>query len=190
MKKPSKSFTEFVVDRWINPAHFDQHTQSQPSGCILWQGIRTRVGYGMTGFKYATGITSTAGRAHGMMTVHRLAWMRHHQRLPTQPNINHSCHEKLCVNPQHLVEGTQQQKLQDMRSAGVWRSYGGGARGSYNHQQYGRKYKYSIDQIQWMRSADLEQIQHQFGCTRIQAQRKRWGFRNGYAWLPPLDPQG
>jgi HNH endonuclease len=176
---------DWVVDRWINLDLFNSKQQPIANGCVEWTGVRSNVGYGFVGFNYGPGKTSPSGLPCGMMTAHRLAWMLHHNRLPTLPNINHTCHNKLCVNPDHLEEGTQREKLDEMSKAGI---KGGRTKGqtgyAYNHIQHNRVYKYSTEEIQWIRTAPVDAIMERYGLERKRAAARRLAFRHGYTWLP------
>jgi len=182
--------TDLVVDRYVNLELFHSKLQREPSGCLVWtSAVKNNAGYGFIGFRAvdpATGapIKTPGKKAAGMMTVHRLAFMIDRGRLPAQRNVNHTCHNKLCCEPTHLVEGTQREKLDAMREAGI---KGGRARGSrgwqYNHKQSGRTYKYSEADILWIRSASTEDIAARYGITRPRAGSMRCTFRTGYRWL-------
>ena len=181
--RPRRLSNHLIVDRYINIDLFKQRQEIMPSGCINWTGITNNAGYGFVGFILAE--PPEGQRANGMMTVHRLAFMLANKRLPTTRNVNHTCHNRLCVNPDHLVEGTQQEKMHAMMVDGV--KTGGRTVGStgyaYNHKQ-NREYKFSEEEIQWMRSAQAEEIMTRHNLTRDQAIRKQWAFRRGYRWLP------
>lgn len=181
-----KLLIDFVVDRYVNLNLFWRSQRTMPNGCIEWTGVTSNIGYGFIGFTYPEGKLAPSGRKHGMMTTHRLAFMVHHGRAPKKRNVNHTCHNKLCLNPDHLVEGTQSEKLKNMKRDGVYQ--GGRALGStgyaYNHKQYNYNYKYSEDEIQWVRNANTKDIAAKYDMTRARAASFRWGFRRGYKWLP------
>lgn len=176
-----KKVTHFIVDRYVNLELFNRHQEPGDNGCINWTGIVSNVGYGFIGFKRRMEDHSDTTR---MMSVHRLAWMLHHNRAPAKPNINHTCHNKLCVNPEHLYEGTQQEKLVEMRRDNIY--MGGRPVGTsgyaYNHKQQNRTYKYSEAEIDWVRTAPIDDIAKKYNITRNRAQTKQWTFRKGYTW--------
>ena len=181
--RPKILSTHLVVDRYVNLELFNKKQNKLANGCWEWTGITNNAGYGFIGFIYADKTDRTRGR--GMMTTHRLAWIIKHNRLPTKRNINHTCNNKLCLNPDHLSEGTQQDKLNQMVAAGIKGGRKFGVRvGPYNHEQTRRKYKYTHEEIQWIRTATTKDIAEKYNTTILRAAGKRHAFRNGYRWLP------
>lgn len=179
--RPRRLSTHLVFDRYVNLELYNKKQRVLANGCWEWTGIKNNAGYGFIGFIYA--VSRTGRRDAGMMTAHRLAFMLAHDRAPHTRNVNHICHNKLCVNPAHLIEGTQQEKMAAMRADGIKLGCPPpGPRGSYNRKQ-NREYKYTEEHIQWMRVAPVEEIMAKLDLSRIQAVRKQWGFRKGYRWL-------
>lgn len=185
MARGNRLLVDLVVDRYVNLDLFYRLQQTQATGCVTWTGVTNNAGYGFIGFKSVDRSTGEPRvNSTRMMTVHRLAWMIHHGRLPDQPNVNHTCHNKLCVNPEHLQTGTQREKLVAMQQAGIK----GGARlgvtrGPYLKRQQ-REYRYTEAEIQWIRSATAQAIAERYGISKLKASNKRSSFRAGYRWLP------
>ena len=72
--------------------------------CILWTGHVNNSGYG-----------SAAGRP-----AHRVAWEKANGReAPKGMVVMHTCANRLCVNPDHLVLGTQHENRMEMVQRGV-----------------------------------------------------------------------
>ncbi|XP_078667899.1 uncharacterized protein LOC144909676 [Branchiostoma floridae x Branchiostoma belcheri] len=67
------------------------------SGCVLWTGHVSKEGYGTTKVK------SHFDDRRFTLSVHRLLFFIHtKQRLTSAMHVSHLCHEKLCLNIEHL----------------------------------------------------------------------------------------
>ena len=56
-----------------------------------------------------------------MVYAHRLAWALDNGRWPeTGAVIRHTCDNSACCNPDHLIEGTQQQNVDDRQARSDW----------------------------------------------------------------------
>ena len=90
--------------------------------CKIWIGCRDSEGYGKKRVTWPNGRKT-------LTRVHRLAYMAHHNslKLPTVNNfgetleVSHLCHNKLCVNPDHLILETPNNNMLRIhcRRAGV-----------------------------------------------------------------------
>lgn len=72
------------------------------TGCLMWQGKPQDTGYGQV-------------RVDGVQWLtHRLAWTLQNGRRPEPGKvICHTCDVRLCVEPEHLYEGTHASNRQD-----------------------------------------------------------------------------
>lgn len=77
-----------------------------PDACWPWMGSCSG-GYGKTSYK---------GKK---IKAHRLAYLLTHGELDPEVTVRHTCDNKPCCNPKHLVPGTQLQNIQDMVDRGL-----------------------------------------------------------------------
>lgn len=90
-------------------------TASVEGGCIEWIGARRRdlMRYGYFRINDST------------IPAHRLAFVIHHKRLPVGGCVRHKCDNPICVNPDHLDEGTHADNTRDRDTRGRQRSISG-----------------------------------------------------------------
>ncbi len=77
------------------------------NGCLIWNGIVRRDGdYGrlQIGTK--------------MYSAHRLAYELKHGAIPNGLMVLHRCDVRLCINPDHLFLGSNQENMDDMKAKG------------------------------------------------------------------------
>jgi uncharacterized protein (DUF433 family) len=67
------------------------------------------------GGKYNTGYGQLIRNIWGEETTHRWSYKHFHNvELTSDILVRHRCDNRICVNPNHLEEGTKQQNIQDM----------------------------------------------------------------------------
>jgi len=94
---------------------FEYHYQ-EIGECWMWIGSTNADGYG-------------TWYAHGEQKAHRASWVLHNKRpIPDGLHVLHTCDNPGCVRPMHLVLGTHQDNMADLRAKG--RAYG--AKGEAN----------------------------------------------------------
>jgi len=94
--KPLRPFT--LTERIMSNVHVDMYTN-----CWEWQGANSGEGTG-------------AGRGYGRMSidgytsaVHRVMWACVNGYLPAKKQIDHTCNNRICCNPNHLEMVTHKQ---------------------------------------------------------------------------------
>lgn len=73
--------------------------------CWEWRAGRNKHGYG---------VLSVGGRAGRMELAHRISFKMHHGHLAPGMLVRHACDNPGCVNPFHLLAGTQDDNMRDM----------------------------------------------------------------------------
>lgn len=76
---------ERAATRWVE----------DEKGCWISTYSTTPQGYAQIGWERPEG--------RGMVGAHRAAWTHHHGQIPTGLTVDHSCHERRCVNVAHLA---------------------------------------------------------------------------------------
>jgi hypothetical protein len=109
-------------------------------GCWAWYGHRMRDGYGH--FSKSGGGGSRGGQK--MILAHRQAFLLENGHLPAV--VRHTCDNRGCVNPAHLVPGTHADNMRDMTDRGRQ------ARGSTHAAA-----KLTEDTVHWLRATHLPQ---------------------------------
>lgn len=89
-----------TIERFLSKIVFDR------SGCHLWIGATTSMGYGNF-FLYGSN-----------WLAHRASWELFIGNIPDDKLVLHKCDTPLCVNPDHLFLGTHKDNTQDMMSKG------------------------------------------------------------------------
>lgn len=79
----------------------------------LWTRAVNPEGYGKFGLNCSE---TTSGRP-GTVLAHRLSWELEHGHPPTGI-VRHQCDIRTCVRPSCLIDGTQQENIDDMLSKG------------------------------------------------------------------------
>ncbi len=89
-------------------------------GCWLWDGQRTRQGYGNIDAVLGSRRNGTARRV--VFPAHRVAYFLATGTDPVDKYVIHSCDNKRCVRPEHLSLGTHQQNIQEAAERGLYPS--------------------------------------------------------------------
>lgn len=77
----------------------DRSTPVPITGCLLWLGSTTRLGYGMMSVHSVN------------RTVHRLAYELAKGPIPEGMVLDHLCRVRCCINPDHLEAVTQKENV-------------------------------------------------------------------------------
>jgi len=138
---------------------FHESYRVDPSGCWLWQRAIEHKGYGL--FKWD-------GRN---IMAHRFAYLAFVGGIPAGFLVMHRCDVRACVNPEHLMIGTEQDNATDMCQKVRQ------ARGRKNHTN-----KLTEAEVLEIRKAGggTTAIGRRFGVSakhiQLIKERKRWGW--------------
>ena len=78
---------------------FAKCTPEPNSGCWLWTGALSRIGYSSFRFRGTTQLG------------HRVSYILHRGEIPDDLEIDHLCCMRCCVNPEHLEVVTRAQNI-------------------------------------------------------------------------------
>lgn len=139
---------------------FKKFEVDEISGCWVWTGALDRYGYGQVGDKPFMLKHGIKGRILG---AHRVSWILHHGAIPKGDGphgtcIMHRCDNRACVNPDHLMIGSQLLNLLDKESKGRGVSPAGS-----KHGQAKIKDEESLLLIRSTKGRALE-LANRFGC--------------------------
>lgn len=80
---------------------------NEDNGCWEWDGPPGSSGYGWFSLTSSTHMAS-----------HRVSYLLTHNGIPENLEVLHTCDNKICVRPDHLFLGTQQDNVDDMIEKG------------------------------------------------------------------------
>jgi hypothetical protein len=162
-----------VGNLWVNLDFWNNHlVEDASTGCINWNAGMHRQGYGFCG-----GIRDT-DKKKVMTVTHRIAMMLHLGRALTADEcVMHTCGNNRCCNPSHMFVGTRSDRSRLM--------YLNGNKKFHPYlRKYNKPYKWTDEEIQFMRVATIDEIMARFKLTdRIRASGMRWNARKQYKWL-------
>jgi len=82
--------------------------ESGENGCVIWGGNRSG---------YAPGQYGKLNYGGKRLFAHRAAYELKHGPIPEGMRVDHLCHVRLCVNPDHLRLATQKQNQEHRKDA-------------------------------------------------------------------------
>jgi HNH endonuclease len=134
--------------------------------CWLWMAATTK-GYG------------TFALASKQVQAHRIAYQITNGPIPDRMLVLHTCDTPACVNPNHLVIGTQSDNIKDMWERGRAR---GGQGNTQGHPQPTLR-KLTMEQVRAIRASDrsISALARQYGVARVAIRKIKRGihYREG-----------
>lgn len=99
------SFSKFKR-RFLSKLPKDYLVEENKDSCWNWQATKTRNGYGQIWYGDQTYL------------AHRMAYIIFNDLIPYDNVVRHTCNNPSCVNPTHLITGTDSENSIDMVKAG------------------------------------------------------------------------
>ena len=94
--------------------------------------------------------------------------------------IHEFCDNQLCCNPDHMIVGTSFDRNRVQYAKGHRPK--SGKKGNAIKKQ-NRQYKYTDDEMRFLRDNKSSVIAEKFGITKSAAAYLHWKFSRGYKWL-------
>lgn len=91
--------------------YLKRRSQVTENRCKVWIGCVQNSGYGHLG-------PMKLSKLYKVNTAHQLAYIVYKGDYDRSLDICHTCHNRLCINPEHLYAGTRKQNMKDMYQAG------------------------------------------------------------------------
>ena len=175
-----KTYPDVVNGVHINIAKLYSRIYDSPHGCKYMTGARHRQGYPMLGGRKVNGLEKT------MLLASRTIYEIETGVNPGSHNVLHTCLDMSCVNPQHLVLGDAKKKMEMIVMAGRHNNGSDTRKKTGPKKQMGRVYKYSEDEIRWVRDprTTTDMIAQRYGITKAKASARKWSWTHDYfQWL-------
>jgi hypothetical protein len=117
-------------------------------------------GYAQVGWRGADGVTR-------MTTAHRAAWTGAHGPIPDDMTVHHRCHERRCVNVEHMELLTNEQNARRNRDGLDWERDGTCVNG------HGREFYRPIGHVDGRRRHRCTECRAQYQRTYRARRRER-----------------
>jgi len=159
----------------INVKNFLSRMIEDDNGCHVWQSGRHRQGYGMFN------VYNTAVNERQMNVAHRIAMIiALNRELGRDEFVMHDCENPLCCNPAHLKVGDAIERNRLSYERGNRPTV---FRGPSQVKKQNRKYKWTEEQMRYIKTHTTPEIAEHFKLTKNQASRLKHRITNGYKWL-------
>jgi len=128
--------TSVRYNRHLTPAQYEAKVEARfwtkvdkTETCWVWTARVTTNGYGALNYTEYNDSLTGEGVTRRYVRAHRYSWERTHGPIPEGIEIDHICHNRLCVRPDHLRPATRKQNSE--HRSGPTRISKSGVRGVY-----------------------------------------------------------
>lgn len=175
-RQKNRSHLTNVYGYLVNMEKWQDCQEIMPTGCIHYHGLNHRQGYQFVG------CIRVADDKRIHITAHRLAMrLKLFRDLGQKEQVIHTCSNVRCVNPDHLILGDTKKRSEIMKANGRQNNQ---RRSPQDHEpQKTRKYRYTIDEMLYIRSHTTREVAQHFGLTSARASAVRGAVIRGYKWL-------
>jgi ERCC4-type nuclease len=117
-------------------------------------------------------VGSEAERTRRQIYAHRWVWEHYKGEIPDGLQVNHHCDNSLCVNPEHLYLGTQNENMRDLQRRGPSPGHCRGQQGFVIavDTREKRPYRFAISEIRSLKTGDYSIVGME---DRVAVERKR-----------------
>lgn len=175
-RQKNRSHLTNIFGYLVDMEKFEDLQETMPNGCIHYHGLNHRQGYQFIGCIRE----HDDKRMH--ITAHRLAMrIKLGRDIGIKEQVIHTCSNVRCVNPNHLILGDTKKRSEVMRANGRQNNR------RHSPQEYQpqrtRQYKYTPEEMLWIRSHTTREFVEKFGIDSYKAAAIRNGIIKGYKWL-------
>lgn len=93
-----------MISRPLADRFWEKVDVRSPSECWEWKGGKVQFGYGIIG----------ETKTRKILRAHRVSYEINKGVIPKGQMVRHTCNNSICVNPNHLVLGTQADNMIDL----------------------------------------------------------------------------
>lgn len=108
-----------IIGTYENPLRrerLDESYEQVEGGCWEWTRGYASHGYGIFTWDYHP--------KRKQISAHVASYLLHHGELPDGHEVRHTCDNRKCVNPDHLISGNRAANVRDMLERGGYRGWG------------------------------------------------------------------
>lgn len=107
----SNNYLKGIRRRYLTAQEYLHSKSNKEGDCVLWTGYVRSNGY-------APVDAVRWGKEYKCTSAHQLSYILYKGDYDRSLCVCHTCHNRLCINPDHLYVGTHKDNIDDMVNAG------------------------------------------------------------------------